>query len=69
MQSSLKLEKVTFYLSSDLRKQLRYACIQHDTTLCSVLTDLTEQYVKSPFQPKTKDRRKTRFDKGAVRNG
>lgn len=63
MQSSLKLEKVTFYLPQDLRKQLRFACVQHDTTMCSILTDLTKIYVDNPFQPETKDRRKTRFSK------
>jgi hypothetical protein len=67
MQSSLKLEKVTFYLPQDLRKQLRFACVQHDTTMCSILTDLTEIYVGKPFQPKTQDRRKTRFSKAIAK--
>jgi hypothetical protein len=35
--------------------------------MCSILTDLTEIYVGKPFQPKTQDRRKTRFSKAIAK--
>jgi|DEB19_MinimDraft_3_1074340.scaffolds.fasta_scaffold06676_3 hypothetical protein len=52
--------KLTVYLPDQLAKQLRIACIEHETTICSVFSDLVEKYVSKPFPPKHRDRRKTR---------
>lgn len=52
--------KLTVYLPDQLAKRLRIACIEHETTICSVFSDLVETYVEKPFPPKNQDRRKLR---------
>lgn len=58
---AIVLEKVTFYLPRELRVKLEHTRIDQRATVCSIMTDLVEGYVKKPFAPVTPDRRKTRF--------
>jgi hypothetical protein len=54
----MTVKKLTVYLPTELAKGLRIACVKQDTTLSSVITDLVENYVAKPFQPRSRDRRK-----------
>lgn len=63
---NLSSRKLTIYLPEVLVKSIRIACVNHDTTLTSVFTDLAESYVAKPFTPKSRDRRKARNRKGAA---
>jgi hypothetical protein len=62
----MKIQKMTVYLPDDLAKSLRIACVNHETTLSCVFTDLVSEYVVKPFRPVARDRRKTRKRNGVA---
>jgi hypothetical protein len=62
----MKIQKMTVYLPDDLAKSLRIACVNHETTLSCVFTDLVASYITKPFRPSTRDRRKTRKRNGVA---
>lgn len=63
-ENQLAIKKLTIYLPDHIAKGLRIACVNQETTLSSVFSDLAEGYVAKPFTPKSLDRRKIKTKRG-----